>query len=294
VRDRCAHWAGEKIMQKFFDPMRLIVILLTVCDIAFNPRSTRDPAYIGSLSENIKANGQKVPIIGFFLGDRFQVADGGCRVEALRLAGATEVLALDLGEEPTKAELLMAQASIDFHKQHLPPIDRAKLYQATIEACSCPVSHLAKELGISGSLIGRYLELLHLPVELQHQVNVGELDFSKGVVVAQESDPTRQQELALLAKTLSRDALCMVARKGRSAPTATINDMSTPLSERVKKIRVPMPSGTVQISGEDLDLESAIAAALEFAKRGKRAVEANWDIKTFVGACKSEAEAGTA
>ncbi len=38
------------------------------------------------------------------------------------------MLGLDMGKEPTKLELLVAQASIDLHKQHLPPVDRARLY----------------------------------------------------------------------------------------------------------------------------------------------------------------------
>jgi ParB family chromosome partitioning protein len=256
--------------------LRLLTQPLTSCDIAFNPRSARDQAYCRSLGENIRTNGQKVPIIGFFKGDRFQVADGGCRVEGMRLVGLTEVLALDWGKEPTVADLLMAHASIDLHKQFLPPLDRARLFRSLLDARGCTAKHLAQDLSISDSLVGRYLSLLTLPSDLQDQINSGALDFGKACLLAQVPEPNWQRELALAAKDMPRDAFAKLSRKKRSSTTPSS-------STTVKRSRVSCPltkSLSVVISGPEmnlLDVINALQSALDVAKKASRE---NLDVKT--------------
>src|SRR6516164_992179 len=138
----------------------------------FQPRSDRDRAYCLSLGESMKAIGQQVPIIGYFEpSGLFAVTDGGCRVEGATLCRIGELLALDLGHEPTRIELLLAQAAIDIHKKHFSPMDRARLWNSIKEERGCTNRELAKELGVSDSLVGDYLDLLTLPADVQEQVN---------------------------------------------------------------------------------------------------------------------------
>jgi ParB family chromosome partitioning protein len=267
--------------------LRLITVLLTACDIAFNPRSARDQSYCRSLGENIRTNGQKVPIIGFFKGDRFQVADGGCRVEGMRLVGLSETLALDWGKEPTAADLLMAHASIDLHKQFLPPLDRARLFRSLLDARKCTAKHLAQDLSISDSLVGRYLSLLTLPTDLQEQVNSGDLDFGKAYLLAQVPEPDRQRELAVAAKDIPRDAFAKLARKLRTERTPSS-------STTVKRSRVscPLTNGTtVVISGPEmtlLDVINVLQSALDAAKKASRE---NLDVKTAEKVWRDKAKA---
>jgi ParB/RepB/Spo0J family partition protein len=264
--------------------LRLLTVPLKLCDIAYNPRSARDPVYCRSLGENIRTNGQNVPIIGFFQAERFQVADGGCRVEGMRVVGLTDALALDWGKEPTPADLLMAHASIDLHKQFLPPLDRARLFRSLLDARSCTAKQLAQDLSISDSLVGRYLSVLTLPADLQEQVNTGALDFGKACILAQEPDPARQRALAAVAPGTSRDALAALARKGRQS--------STPAT-KVNRVKCALSSGVqVVVSGNGVTLDQSIEALGEALKEMKRARELGYTAKTFTAAMQDKAKAG--
>ncbi|QJW98487.1 ParB/RepB/Spo0J family partition protein [Frigoriglobus tundricola] len=277
--------------------LRLLTVLLAACDIAYNPRSARDPSYCRALGENIRTNGQKVPIIGFFVGERFQVADGGCRVEGMRIAGLTEVLALDWGKEPTPSDLLMAHASIDVHKQFLPPLDRARLFRSLLDARGCTAKQLADELSISDSLVGKYLSLLSLPADLQEQVTTGALEFGKACVLPQEPDPFRQRELAAVAPNMSRDAFAALVRKGRqpshSAPQT--GPIRTTPSVKLARVRCPLSTGaTVVVSGPEMtlgDLIEALSSALEAARKANKD---SLDVKTAEKVWKDKAKAGVA
>jgi ParB-like nuclease family protein len=118
------------------------------CDYPSQPRSNPDPEYCRSLGESMKAIGQQVPIIGYteFATERFNVSDGGCRLQGARLCGIPELLAMDLGKKPTQIELLRAQAEIDNYKQHLKALDRARLaeFKTLLEdsrAPQCAAAH---------------------------------------------------------------------------------------------------------------------------------------------------------
>jgi ParB family chromosome partitioning protein len=257
------------------------------CDYPFQPRSNPDPAYCRSLGESMKAVGQQVPIIGHTdpVTRRFNVKDGGCRLEGARLCDIPELLAMDLGKKPTQIELLMAQAAIDIHRQHLPAIDRARLWQSNIQARGCTARQMAKELGVSDSLVGDYLSLLTLPPDVQEQVNSGALHMSKACLIAQqESDPDRQRELAALAKNMARNELAskvrQTRRKGHQAPEV-----------RVSCLNCPLPSGTtVVVKGCEITLEDAINALTDLLKAMKKASEDGIDGSTFSRVCRAKAK----
>jgi ParB family chromosome partitioning protein len=266
--------------------LRLLTVQLPLCDIAYNPRSARDRDYCRSLGENIRTHGQKVPLIGFFKSERFQVADGGCRVEGMRLVGLTEALALDWGKEPTPADLMMAHASIDLHKQFLPPLDRARLFRSLITTRGCNAKQLALDLSVSDSLVGKYLSLLTLPADLQEQVNTGVLEFGKACVLAQEQDATRLRELAAVAPNISRDALATLARKGRQQAKATVT---------LTRVRCPLHSGaTVVVSGPEMTLEGLIESLSSALEAARKANKESLDVKTAERVWKDKARAGGA
>lgn len=123
------------------------------------------------------------------------------------MKGGTHVLALDLGKEPSKVELLVAQASIDLHKQHLPPVDRARLYQSIQAEQGSNGKETAEAVGISGSLLTRYQYLLNLAPDLQTRVNSGQLEWTKGSLIAQATaDHDQQRQMA--NKAQSDDSRC--------------------------------------------------------------------------------------
>jgi ParB family chromosome partitioning protein len=265
---------------------QLIKVPEARCDYPSQPRSVVDPEYCRSLGENMKANGQKVPVIGYTKGDRFILCDGGCRLEAARLAGIPELLALDLGKEPTRLDLLMAQASIDLHRQHLPPIDRARLFSSLCKEHGCTARKLAELLHVSEAVISRAIALLQLPDDLQQQVNAGTLDARRGYLLSQEADPARQRELASQATALSRDELERRVRKPKADATPQV---------RLKRILCPLASGiSITVSGADLSLDDFIEALGEAQKEARKAREQSLDAKTFAAVMRDKAKKGGA
>jgi ParB family transcriptional regulator, chromosome partitioning protein len=256
------------------------------CDYPSQPRSKRDPDYCRGLGESMKAIGQQVPIIGHTNSkiSRFIVADGGCRLEGARLSGIPELLAMDLGKAPTPAELLRAQAALDMFKQHLQAMDRARLWQSNIKERGCTNRELAKELGVSDSLVADYLSLLTLPPDVQELVNSGALHLSKASLIAQqESDPDRQRELAALAGNISRNELAATVKRTRRNAQQQ--------EARVNSLRCPLPSGTtVVVKGRELSLDDAIQALTELLKAMKKASDDGIDGSTFSRICRDKAK----
>ena len=183
---------------------------------------------------------------------------------AAELADIPELLALDLGKKPTPQELLMAQAHIDHHHQHLPTMDRARLWEGIRKERGCTARQLAKELGVDESSVGDYLSLLKLPPDVQELVNGGALHMSKASLIAQrETDPDRQRELAALAKDMSRSKLSATLKEAR-------RDAEQKPAVSAKKIKIELASATVTISGPNLTLDAAIDACAEAHKELKR------------------------
>lgn len=265
----------------------LINVPTEKCDYPSQPRSKLDLEYCRSLGESMKAIGQQVPLIGYtdLLIDRYIAYDGGCRIEGARLCGIPELLALDLGRKPTLNEVLMAQAAIDVHRQHLPAMDRARLWQSNIKERGCTARQLAKELGVSDSLVGDYLSLLTLPPDVQEQVNCGALHMSKACLIAQQaSSPDRQRELAAFAKNMSRTKLAAKVRQKshNKRQFSAVRDSS---------LKCPLPSGTtVIVKAREITLENAIDALTELLKAMKKASEEGIDCAGFSRDCRDKAK----
>jgi ParB/RepB/Spo0J family partition protein len=225
----------------------------------------------------MKSIGQQVPVIGYTdaASGRFVLIDGGCRLEAAKLGDIPELLALDLGKKPSTQELLMAQAAIDHYRQHLKLMDRARLWQANMKERGWTARQLAKELGVSDSLVGDYVSLLKLPADVQEQVNSGALHLSKASLIAQqESNPDRQRELAAQALSMPRHQLAAKLRQAH-------RDADQKKTVSAKRIKIELGSATVTISGADLTLDGAIEAVLEAGKEMKRGREQGLTAKTI-------------
>ena len=269
----------------------LIHVPVDQCDYPSQPRSNPDPAYCRSLGESMKATGQQVPIIGYTDPATGRFIVHGRRAagpQGARLLGIAKLLAMDLGKKPTQVELLMAQAAIDVHRQHLPARDRARLWQSNIQARGCTAKQLAKELGVSDSLVGDYLSLLTLPADVQELVNSGALHMSKACLIAQqESDPDRQRaSWRRWLQNMARKELAAVVKQTRQ------KGQQTP-AVPVSCLKCPMTSGiTVTVKGSKITLEDAIQALTELLKAMKKASEDGIDGSTFSRVCRDKAKAG--
>jgi ParB family transcriptional regulator, chromosome partitioning protein len=245
------------------------------CDYPSQPRSKLDHEHCLRLGKSMQTHGQKVPIIGHTAVSRFIIGDGGCRLEGARLVGITELLALDLGKEPTRAELLLAQASIDQHRQALPPVDRARLFKASMDENHWTARQMAESVQVSEAQISRCLALLNLPEEVQRLVNDGELDSSKAYLLTQESDPAKQVELAQLARTVSRTALASQLRKTAARPDSIA-------ITRLARVKIVLPGDSVvSITGAELSMEDVVQILADTLKEARKATDAKYDVKTW-------------
>jgi len=181
----------------------------------------------------------------------------------------------------------MAQASIDLHKQHLPPVDRARLFESIIAEKGFTGKEAAELLGISPSLLSRYLCLTKLAPDLQQLVNSGQMEWTKGSLIAQATlDHDQQREMAKTAAGMSRDKLAATVRKQRSG-----NGEASGV--RVNRLKVPLPGGTVvTLAGNDLSLSDVIEVLTETLKAARKANEESLDGKTWVRVMADKAKAG--
>ena len=249
--------------------------LIGQCDYPSQPRSQLDPEHCRRLGQSMRTHGQQVPVIGYTKGDRFVICDGGCRLEGARLAGLTELLVMDLGKEPTRSELLLAQAAIDQHKQALPPVDQARLFQAIIDENHWTARKCAESVGVSEAQVSRALALLGLAEDVQRLVNGGELDPSKAYLITQEPDPAKQVELAHRARTLTRAALTTQIQKlaARPAPTTAV---------RLARVKIALPGGsTVTVVGAALAMDDVARILADTLKAARSATDAKYDVRTW-------------
>ena len=262
--------------------MNLITVPVDICDYPMQPRTWTDAVrdYCLHLGENMLAHGQKVPVIGWFVGKRFQLADGGCRLEGAKLVGIRELLALDLGKEPTRGELLLAQASIDLHKQHLPPVDRARLYQNIMTERGFNGKQTAEALNVKEPFLSRFLLLTDLAPDLQELVNSGALEWTKGSLIANATkDFEQQRELAKAAAGMTRDAFAASVRKRRKGHGEN-GEQETVKVTRIK-CEVPGRKANLTIAGQNISLSQAIEIVQDWLKEAKKAAEQGLSAKSF-------------
>ncbi|MCZ2343630.1 MAG: ParB/RepB/Spo0J family partition protein [Bacteroidales bacterium] len=264
--------------------LKLFFVLVAQCIYPSQPRTKRDKDRNLSLGLNMKEHGQKVPVLGYWKGDQFVLCDGGSRLDGAQQVGMTELLAVDLGKEPSAKELLLVQANIDQHRQNLSALDRARLWSRMCQEFGCTAKKLAEMLHVSEAVISRALALLQLPDDIQQQIHDGTLDERRGYLLTQESDPVRQRELAVEATALSRDELAKRVRKPKQVDTP---------QARMKRIVCPLPSGiSITVSGADLSLDDFIEALSEAQKEARKAREQSLDAKTFAAVARDKAKQG--
>jgi ParB family transcriptional regulator, chromosome partitioning protein len=268
--------------------MNLVRVPTETCDYPVQPRTWTESvrAYCRSLGDNMLAHGQKVPVIGWFKDKRFQLADGGCRLEGARHVGIRELLALDLGKEPSKAELLIAQASIDAHKQHLPPVDRARLYRAIMAEGGLSSKQAAEALHLAAPYLSRFLPLTDLAPDLQELVNSGTLEWTKGSIIAQATrDHEQQRELAKAAAGMTRDALAASVRKAR-------NGNAEAHTVKVTRINCPIPGkkASITVSGSELSLVQAIEAVQAWLVEAQKAAKEGISARSFERVCRDRSK----
>ena len=195
------------------------------------------PEKLTELAESIRQNGIIEAISVRTKPDgRMEILAGHNRVAAAKLAGLQTVPAIVQQLDDDAAEILLVESNIQ-HRETLLPSERARGYQMLLEArkrqgqrtdlTSPQVAaklrtddEIAKQAGISGDTVRRYIRLTNLVPPLLQMVDDGRIAFSPAVelsyltrdeqaelwdLIGQE-DATPSLSQALRMKQLSREA----------------------------------------------------------------------------------------
>jgi ParB family chromosome partitioning protein len=144
---------------------------------------------------------------------------------------------------------------------------------------------LARQLSESPVTISKMFKVREsfVPVGLDAFLS-GRISLGRAYEIACECDLVQHEMVrACLDGTgATRETLQTISRKARNTGLP---------QERVNKVRCIMDGGVVQISGKDLDLDSAVEIVQAWLKKAKKALESGWNASTLQAACKAEAGA---
>jgi ParB/RepB/Spo0J family partition protein len=214
-----------------------------------NARTTASEAADAELTASIARHGVKVPLICFQAEEGIVIADGHRRWRCAQSAGLPSLPAIIWPKRPSDSELLLAQLTINAHRENLNPIDEYEAFTRLAKLQNWTPTQLATGLAISQAEVTRVLSIGKLTPEERELVRHGKVSKSAGYALAR-MPPAERSGLAQKAAAgeLTRDRLDALARrKPKAEKTAGA------------RIRCAVPQGTVTISaGRGLNLTALI------------------------------------
>jgi ParB family transcriptional regulator, chromosome partitioning protein len=171
--------------------------------ISPNPYQARrhwDQDKLAELADSIQANGLVQPVSVRRVGSGYQLIAGERRFRAFQLLGRETIPAIV--RQTSDSQQLEWSLVENIHRDDLNPIDRAKAYQAYLNAFGTTQAEAAARLGEDGSVISNHLRLLDLPQELQQMLING--DLAMGHARAILALPTDELRRKLANKAMAR------------------------------------------------------------------------------------------
>ncbi len=163
--------------------------------ISPNPYQARrhwDQDKLAELADSIQANGLVQPVSVRKVGSGYQLIAGERRFRAFQLLGRETIPAIV--RQTSDAQQLEWSLVENIHRDDLNPIDRAKAYQAYLNAFGTTQAEAAARLGEDGSVISNHLRLLDLAQELQQMLINGDLAMGHArAILALPTDELRRK-----------------------------------------------------------------------------------------------------
>ncbi|MCA9232490.1 MAG: ParB/RepB/Spo0J family partition protein [Planctomycetales bacterium] len=239
---------------------------VAVKELRFAPqvRERIDEESLKGLAVSLKEVGQQQPIRVRRDDDKPIVVDGERRVRAARMLGWEEIACIFEGRSLSEAEVTQRALIANCQRMNLSGLETARGLRQLMEATEWNASETASHVGFSNSSVSKLLTLLELPIAIQEKIAAGEIAPSTAYEIAKVRDENKQLELADAAAKgdLTRDATTRVAREinGKPGSNAAI----------LKRIRVPLSTGSVTLSAESLTPDGIIAMLAEIANKARR------------------------
>jgi len=255
-------------------PTRGVVQEVPLDAIDVNPRQPRarfDDQAIEDLATSIRDRGVLQPILLRTTPQgRFELIAGERRLRASRLAGLERIPALV--KEANDSESLVLAIVENVLRADLTALEEARAYQALMAEFSLTQDEVARRVGKSRPAITNTLRLLHLPGEVQRDLEEGRI--TAGHARALLAAPTEAARTALTREIVTRgltvrDAEKAVARarsKPESAGDPDVRRMASDLSRALGTKVTIHPGkdgkGTVEITFFSHDDLARVAARL--------------------------------
>lgn len=225
-------------------------------------RQARDPEFIRTLGQDLKARGMRQPICCRVVGNELEVVAGETRRQAALLVGLASIPIRIIREELPPGALLLEQLLENDLRREFSYLERASLYVSLLQANDWTQAQLAEATGKSPAEIAKVLAIKgRLPEDLIGKVQDGQLPISVAYALSKLREPTAMRELAerYMTGVLCRDGVVAEAtRRLKGQPS------------RAKPIRFRDGNVAIQVPGEwTWDQLSALTQKLvEAAKRG--------------------------
>lgn len=170
------------------------------------PRRVFEKEQLEELSNSIREYGVISPILVRPLeGGTFRLIAGERRLRAAKLAGLTTVPAV-VDQTGDEQSILPKQLVENLQRADLTSMERALAFGSLRDAFGWGVREIARQLGVSKTLVQRSLEILTLPDDLQAALIAGAPE-SKVLLLGQITDRELRQGFLARFETLSREQL---------------------------------------------------------------------------------------
>ncbi len=167
------------------------------------PRKSFDPDQLAGLASSIAEHGVLQPILVRASGNgRYQIIAGERRWRAAKMAGLTEIPAIELDRDDlAAAEIALVE---NVQREDLNPIEEAGAFRALAEEFGMTQEDLSRRVGKSRSYIANAVRLTELPDEAKALVSSGALSAGHARTLLGLRD---RAEIVPLAKTCIANGL---------------------------------------------------------------------------------------
>ena len=234
-----------------------------------HPFKVRDDAAMQETIESVKTYGVLTPAIVRPIEDGYEIIAGHRRCRASELAGLPDMPAIVRDMDDDTATIFMVDSNLQ--REDILPSERAKAYKMKLEAIKRKAGRpsrdsknnspqvaanfraddvVAKDAGISGDTVRRYIRLTELKPELQEMVDTGKMAMTPAVELSYLKPKEQELLLETIGSEQATPSLSQAQRIRKLSQLGGLNEdtMLSIMSEQKK----PDLSSNIVLSGEKL------------------------------------------
>lgn len=245
-----------------------IDVPVKLIDLDKNIRKTISRESLAGLSDSIARHGLHQPVGLMPCGERYKVLFGQRRVLGTEVSGQETIPAIIYEGNLSALDVLLAQLTENLQREDVPDLEKAEAIEESIRLSGGSASHVAKELGVSPTLVSNLRSLLTLPEPIQAHIAAGEIPTSTAAEIARVEGAEAQLRLAdeVVNSALTRDA---VAGRVRAARRNGAESSPSPSASRVSLV---LGGGrSISVSCPSLCLDSGIECLEDALAKARKA-----------------------